>query len=524
MAVSGAGAGSNGGARLAEVCAVLSLATDVAVGQPVESGLRAALIAVGIGRAVGLDQDATRDLLYLSLVRMAGCTSTPEAMGSLGDVRALGTRIDALGVDFGDLRTSMPVVLRHVTDGLSPLAMVPRVVRLAGMTPSSVATMQRGHCEVAERLADRLRLGPAVAESLAFVYERWDGKGRPAGARGPAIPLLARIMNVAYHVEMHHRLGGMVAAVDMARSRSGAALDPDVVAAFTADAGAILAVLDGTSPWAAVLGAEPEPWREIDDAGVDVAATVLSDFSEIWPWSKGHGRRVAALVDAASGAADLGTDAPADVRRAALVHDLGALHLNPLTLDQPGPLSDLQWEDVRLHAYHSERIVTRATSLRRAGEIAGRHHERPDGGGYHRGLPPRDTPPASRLVAAADVFDALIHARPHRGAFAPDAAAAEMEQMAQQELLDPKAVSAVLGAAGRAPARPLAPRPDGLTEREVEVLREVARGCSIKQAARELDISPKTVDGHLQRVYAKIGVSTRAAATLYAVEHDLLEP
>jgi DNA-binding NarL/FixJ family response regulator len=87
--------------------------------------------------------------------------------------------------------------------------------------------------------------------------------------------------------------------------------------------------------------------------------------------------------------------------------------------------------------------------------------------------------------------------------------------------LDGAAVDAVLAAAGhRAPA--LRAWPAGLTAREVEVLGLLARGRSNRQIAAELVVSPKTVANHVEHIYSKLGVSSRASATLYATQHGLV--
>jgi len=130
--------------------------------------------------------------------------------------------------------------------------------------------------------------------------------------------------------------------------------------------------------------------------------------------------------------------------------------------------------------------------------------------------------PAARILAAADTYSALTEPRPHRAAFAPDQAAEELHREVQVGRLDGEAAGAVLAAAGHR-VRPLRHEwPSGLSEREVEVLRLIARGRSNKEMARELVISEKTVGHHIQHIYTKIDVSTRAGATLFAMQHDLL--
>jgi HD-GYP domain-containing protein (c-di-GMP phosphodiesterase class II) len=184
-----------------------------------------------------------------------------------------------------------------------------------------------------------------------------------------------------------------------------------------------------------------------------------------------------------------------------------------------GSLTTDEWERVRLHAYHSERVLTRSPFLRTLAPVATAHHERLDGSGYHRGTAGAGLARPARVLAAADVYHAMTEPRPHREALAPARAGAMLGDEARAGRLDADAVAAVLEAAGQ-PA-PRIERPAGLTEREAEVLGLLAHGLQTKQIARALGISAKTADNHVQHAYAKIGVSTRAAATLFAMQNGL---
>jgi HD-GYP domain-containing protein (c-di-GMP phosphodiesterase class II) len=177
---------------------------------------------------------------------------------------------------------------------------------------------------------------------------------------------------------------------------------------------------------------------------------------------------------------------------------------------------------VRLHPYTTERVLGRAESLRDVVAVAAAHHERLDGSGYHRGVPASVIARPARLLAAADAFHAMTEPRPHRTALTPEQAAGQLRREARDGRLDADAADAVLAAAGQPVPRRRA-HAAGLTPREVEVLRLLARGLSIKAIAAHLTVAPKTVDAHIQHIYGKAGVSTRAAATLFAAEHDLLE-
>ena len=191
--------------------------------------------------------------------------------------------------------------------------------------------------------------------------------------------------------------------------------------------------------------------------------------------------------------------------------------------EKPGPLTSVEWEQVRMHSYHSERILARSEALAPLARAAGMHHERLDGSGYYRGCRARELSPAVRILAAADAYHAMTQDRPHRAALGSDRAAAELQAEVRASRLDGDAVAAVLEAGGaRRPRRRDNLRPGGLSEREVEVTRLVAAGCSNPEIAAQLVISRRTAEHHVQHIYAKVGVSSRAALALFAHEHDLI--
>jgi HD-GYP domain-containing protein (c-di-GMP phosphodiesterase class II) len=277
--------------------------------------------------------------------------------------------------------------------------------------------------------------------------------------------------------------------------------------------------------YAAVMGAEPAPAVTIDHGQLDIALRAVADFADIKsPYLRGHSTGVAELASTAATAAGLSDDIAATVRRAALVHDIGRVGVSNEIWDHPGPLSTDQWERVRLHPYLTERVLRRCSLLEPYADLAGRHHERADGSGYHRGSSGDGLTLAARVLAAADAFHAMTEPRPHRAALDASAAASELAGQVERGVLTSREVDAVLAAAGQDPGPRNVERPAGLTEREVDVLRLIARGHSNKQVGATLGISPKTVGHHVEHIYAKAGVTTRAGATLFAMENDLLEP
>jgi HD-GYP domain-containing protein (c-di-GMP phosphodiesterase class II) len=268
---------------------------------------------------------------------------------------------------------------------------------------------------------------------------------------------------------------------------------------------------------------DPQRAQRLAGEAMDEALRVVADFADLQStFLVGHSSGVAELAKAAAARMRLPTGDIDDVFRAALVHDLGRIGVSAGVWSKPGPLTAGEWEGVRLHPYHTDRVICRAPFLARLSAIASMHHERMDGSGYFRGAGATQLPPAARVLAAADVFHAMTEPRPHRPAMTPDQAGREVQQEVRAGRLDREAVDAVMEAAGRRVAR----RKEfaaGLTAREVEVLRLLARGMPIKAIGSKLVISPKTVDNHIQSIYAKAGVTTRAAATVFAMQHGLLD-
>jgi HD-GYP domain-containing protein (c-di-GMP phosphodiesterase class II) len=210
------------------------------------------------------------------------------------------------------------------------------------------------------------------------------------------------------------------------------------------------------------------------------------------------------------------------LRRAALLHDLGRVSVPNGVWEKPGPLTAIEWEKVRLHPYQTERILSRSSTLRPLAATAGMHHERQDGSGYYRSAAGPSISQPARLLCAADAFAAMVQDRPHRPALDSERAAVELRAEARNGKLDAEAVEAVLATAGHAVPPSRKARPAGLSDRELEVLRHIATGSTYRDVARELVISPRTAAHHVQHIYNKIGVSTRAAAAMFAMENDLL--
>jgi HD-GYP domain-containing protein (c-di-GMP phosphodiesterase class II) len=513
---------SQGGERVraAEVMAALSLATDLGIGVPLEHGLQSTLLAMRLGERLGVDSDTASQTYYACLLFYVGCTADAEvAAETFGDDDALTTH--AMPARFGSSPEMMAGFMRALASSGSPAPV--RAMQMVLGVPRAVREF-KGHvtacCEVAQMLTDRLGLPASMQSLFAYLVERWDGKGLPGRARHEEIPLPVRIASVARDAAFQRMLGGTEFAARAVRKRAGGAFDPAVAIPLADGARELLAFGAAASAWEETLACEPGPWLALEGEAIDRALGAMGDFADLAsPYLVGHSAGVAELATAAAHRCRLGAADLVRVRRGALVHDLGRVAVPVRIWQKAAPLTPDDWERVRLHAYHSERVLARSAFLVALAPVASFHHERLDGSGYHRGAAVADITPPARLLAAADTYHAMTEPRPHRAALAPRQAADALGREAGAGRLDPDAVTALLEVAGQ--RVPRIERPAGLTEREAEVIALLARGLQTKQIARRLGISVKTADHHIQNAYAKIGVSTRAAAALFAMQHGL---
>lgn len=331
-------------------------------------------------------------------------------------------------------------------------------------------------------------------------------------------------MTLAQDAIVLHETQGSAAALETLRKRRGGIYDPRMVDVFLRDASTLTRDLDAAATWDHVLSLEPEPRAQLTHAELDEALTAMADFADIKsPFTFGHSRAVAALAMDAARRLRLPERDVTTLRRAALVHDIGQAAISSGVLAKRTSLSDSERERVRMHTYHAERILARPPLLARLAEIVAHHHERIDGSGYHRGARGADLSPAAKILAAAEAYQAMIEARPHRAAMTREEAARTLRRDVRDGRLDAEAVNAVLEAGGHEVPPIRRDQIGGLTARETEILRLIAGGKTAKQMGAALGISAKTADNHIQNLYAKIGVRTRAGATLYAIEHGLFQ-
>jgi len=501
------------------VIGALCLATDLGMGFPFEHGLRSTLVAARLAERLGVDPATMSETYYACMLAHAGCSAEANVTADIFG-GSLTTHVHP--VRFGSPREVFSGIIRALPEpnGTAPI----RAVQVARRLPKA-ARGQRPHfvamCEVARMLAEDLGLPPSVHRLLAHLTERWDGKGPLGRAKGDGIPLPMRIVHVAIDATLQHAIDGEGGAIRMIREHAGRGLDPVVANRLVDEAGQILDLDEVGSVWDEVLDREPQPRLMLADGAIERALAAMGNFGDlISPHLTGHSTGVAELATAAAARCRLDSADETAIRRAALVHDIGRVAVDPTIWQQPRALTAGEWEQVRLHPYQTERVLSRSPFLATLAPVAGAHHERLDRSGYHRGAAAAELSLPARVLATADAYHAMTEPRPHRKALSHAEATEILADEVRAKRLDTDVVGAVLEAAGQ--VVPQLERPAGLTEREAEVVGLLARGLQTKQIARALGIAAKTADRHIQNSYTKIGVSSRAAATLFAMEHGLV--
>ena len=508
------------GVRLAELVAALSLGIDLGFGQPMEHVLRQCLIALRTAERAGLDDEARAVVYYTALLVNVGChTDAHEQARWFGDDIAL--KSAKYDYELGSPR-SMAATMRKLGAGNPPLHRFRIGLEFAVSGHRGMDDMISQHAAMARTLAEELELSDEVLDALGAAYEQWNGKGWPGVLQGDDIPLASRLAQLAEYVEVAHRVGGVDAATALAQKRSGTQFDPALAELLRENADSILADLDSVGTWDAVIGAEPALAVVLAGDRFDAALEAVANFVDLKsPYTSGHSRAVAGLAAEAAVQLGLPEEEVRTLRRAGLVHDFGRLGVSNAIWDKRGPLGAGEWERVRTHPYLTERMLHGSDALAPLGAVAVQHCERLDGSGYPRGLSGNAISRPARILGAADAYQAMREPRSYRAERTADEAAAALRAAATAGRLDVEAVDAVLAAAGHRVQR-RREGPAGLTPREVEVLRLLARGLSNKEIAARLVISPKTAGNHIEHIYAKIDASSRATASLFAMQHGLL--
>jgi HD-GYP domain-containing protein (c-di-GMP phosphodiesterase class II) len=418
---------------LSELIGALSRALDVAEGEPPGHAARSCLIGMRLAEVLDLDPAARSDLFYALLLKDAGCSANSAHMAALFGADDQVAKRTSKVVNWSRPFDAFVWSLRTVAPGGS---VAERSARLRAIRHEGQVTraLMRARCYRGAEIARKLGFSEATAEAIRALDEHWDGRGQPHGLRGTDIPLAARILCLAQTVEVFHARGGRRAAYRVARKRRGEWFDPGLV-------DALQAFRFDTAFWGSlkepdVSSVEPSDRVLIaDEARLDqIAEGFGSVIDAKSPWTHEHSGRVCAI---ATGMAKLmGFPEPSlrQLRRAALVHDLGKLSISNRILDKAAPLTDEERTRFTEHPLVAERILGQVPPLLEVAVVASAHHERLDGSGYPRGLAGDALSMPMRVLAVADVYEALISDRPYRPAYSPRDALEVMRSDVPQRL------------------------------------------------------------------------------------------
>ena len=513
--------------NLAELLCALSLATGVGFGGHMEHGLGSASLGLSLADALNLAAEEREAVFYGALLKDVACTACSAGLA------AFVPDADEEPVMLSDVILIDPSRIGDMVGWLSkylrPDAHLPQ--RLAKMLSfllqcgPLVKEIMRSHCEVAELFARQLGFSENVQLTLRFQWERWDGKGMAYGLKGENIPRAARLLHLAQVLDLTDRFGGADAALMMAREKRGTRFDPECVDTFLQLAGSddFWSALKEQATQEALLARCPATVadRDLKDQ-VEQVCEVLADFIDLKTREDWHHSRTVATIAVDMGTRlGMSTDELTRLRRAALIHDIGKVAIPIGILSRGAQRSESEWETYRLHSYYTQRILERVDAFHDLVPAAATHHEWVNGQGYHRQLCGEQIPFHGRVLAVANVY--VRHLQRQADQKNPAEILRIMRSGVDSQfdrVCYDALVSVTVGESVKCGPR-RSQRRDELTEREVEVLRLLAQGQNTPQIARTLAISKKTVEHHLAHIYAKIGVTCRTAAVVYAVQHEL---
>jgi HD-GYP domain-containing protein (c-di-GMP phosphodiesterase class II) len=409
------------GVALSEVLGALSYALDITEGEPPGHAQRSCLIGMRLAKELRLDGTARSDLFYALLLKDAGCTANAARMAALFGADDHGLKRSGKRVDWA---RPVPAFLWSVGAVAPGQGVRARVDRLLAIKEEGEVTrsLMQARCDRGAEIARLIGLTDATAEAIRALDEHWDGRGQPHGLRGEEIPLLGRILCLAQTAEIFHAAGGVRAAWAVARRRSGGWFDPTLVEALGAIRG-------DAAFWRSLAEADASAWEPADrlltadDARLDRIAYAFAGVIDAKsPWTYRHSDRACVIVLGLADALGSEEDELSDLRRAALLHDVGKLAVSNRILDKPGRLTDAEFAKVREHPLVTARVLDRIPGLRHLSPVAAAHHERLDGGGYPHGLTAAELTTPMRLLMVADVYEALTSERPYRKAMTSDRA------------------------------------------------------------------------------------------------------
>lgn len=403
--------------KLSEVMSALSFALDLVEGQPEGHSVRSCVIGMRVGRELGLGNEALSSLFYALLMKDLGCSSNAAKMCFLFQADDRYTKANVKTANMRRIPEALAFAFRHVAPGSPWLTRAKRLAGFAIKSQRAGKELIQIRCERGAAIARLFGLSEDTANAIHALDEHYDGGGHPDGLVGEQIPVLARVMGLAQTAEVFHREQGLSAMRDMARDRRGAWFDKHLT-------DILLAIPDADPLWRQLAenprdllhACEPEDRTLFADN--DTLDNIARGFAQVIdaksPWTFRHSVGVAEVAVGISNVMGFDTQSVRQIRRAALLHDIGKLGVSNLILDKAGKLTPEEYAEVKRHPGFTQKILQRVAGFSQLAELAGAHHERLDGKGYHRGLEADDITTPARILCVSDMYEALAARRPYR--------------------------------------------------------------------------------------------------------------
>ncbi len=404
--------------RLAEVISALTYALDLTEGQRPGHTLRTALIAMRLGREIGLDGAHLGALYYAALLKDSGCSSNAARMAALFGSDDQDVKRDMRLVDWHDRWRLAMRTAKNCGVGRNPIARIQHFLRIA-QTPHMTRDIIQARCERGAQIAVALGFPPLTSEAIGHVDEHWCGLGHPVGLSGDAIPILSRILLISQTFEAFWTEEGLRAANEMLRARSARWFDPSMVRrvqAWKRDTGWWAHLADSERLQESVVALEPGGAPMVaTDARLDATAHAFAAVIDAkTPFTFRHSTNVARYAVGIGAAVGVDATASRELLRAGLLHDIGKLGVSNRILDKPGRLTEGERSEIKKHPEWTHQILERVSAFRHIAAPAAHHHERLDGKGYPWGLADEGLDFMARVLAIADVYEALTANRPYR--------------------------------------------------------------------------------------------------------------
>lgn len=432
--------------RMSEVLGALSQALDITEGQPAGHSARSCAIGMRLAQETGLPADQQSSLFYALLMKDAGCSSNSAKVCALFGHNDIVIKRDGKTVDTDSLKAMVGYISRNLAPDGSYLTRAKMFKQFIGNGSDIGRLLTKTRCERGAEIARKLDFTEDTATAIHSLDEHWDGGGHPDGLKGGEIPLLGRYLGLAQCVDFYRNAAGIDGMYEVIEDRAGRWFDPDLVIALQA-------IRNDTPFWESlsekrpdnlVRSYEPEDRVKIaTDARIDRVAEAFAQVIDAKsPYTATHSAGVAEIAVGIGKVQGLIPKELNDLNRAGLLHDIGKLGVPNTILDKPNKLTSAEWKLMKEHPRYSEEILSQVSVFKPIAQIAGRHHERIDGSGYHRGIRGDQMTQLEKILQVADVAEALAADRPYRVGMSVDQVFAIVDSEAGTKL-DPGSVEAL---------------------------------------------------------------------------------